>query len=212
MKAIIPEDVWEEIRRHIVGQAVIRENYCITMSVDDQVLTGGDYISSTTLGYWLRAGEAQIFNAEHELDGYRTGKDSGGNLPRYVSATVGTRSYVGDELRGFLTPGGLGINLPVKFSKAGEAVWVALELREVVRFPDTFTWWMPVTTRRPEFKVARMPLNMRFEIKVCHPMPDLLKPRMAEKHWQFDGIMLPGQGFEIRTLVLPAVTQANKGG
>lgn len=203
MKAIIPEDVWGEIRRHIVGQAVIRENYGITMTIDDGVLANGCYVSSTTLLYSLRSTEdANEYMVEHELDNHRTAQDSQGNLPRYESAMVGSKLYTGNDLTAMLTNNGFGVELPVEFRKAGEAVSVALAFKEVVRLPDTFNWWMPVTTRQPSFSVARIPMNMAFEVKANHPRPYLLKERIPGKHWHFDGIMLPGQAFEIRSSIV----------
>jgi hypothetical protein len=212
MTAIIPEDVWGELRRHIVGQAVIREDYILTMSIDDEVLTNGSYASTTTLLYSLRSTGVNPYTVEHELDHHKTGHESGGRvLPRFESVTIQDKVYKGDDLKKLLTPNGFGFTLKLGFQRAGEVLEFALVFREMVRLPDTFTWWMPVTTRCPAFSVARMPVDMTIDVTACHPQPTLLKPRIPGSHWDFDGIMLPGQAFEIRTSKVVAKVVANGG-
>lgn len=200
MHAIIPRDVWGEIREHIVNQGVVRENYQLSMEMDQQPRADGFYASTTTIEYTVESlKDFYTFYIDHALDRHKAGQENGRELPRFLGLKV-RDEFFDEAALGKLATNKLILSHRVLFGAVGDKARVTVQLRELVRVPDSFTWWMSVTTREPSFRVSSMPNTVAFEVEACHPRgQELLKERTAGRTWEFHGIMLPGQGFDILT-------------
>ena len=79
---------------------------------------------------------------------------------------------------------------------------VKITAKEVIRVPDTYSWWMPIATRNPEF-TCTAPGDIAFRVKAHHPERDnRLEEKSTGKHWCFNGTMLPGQALEVQTFAV----------
>jgi hypothetical protein len=205
MRRIVPPEVWEEIRQHIISQPITRERFVLTMSIP-QHKDGEECVSHTTLQYdtvgWQ---DALTFDIEHELDVHRNPQGTGPKADRFKVIQKGNPgsseyvNYVGDKLNNILSENGLVLKLPVEFKHHKDKVPIKIVFHEALHAPDIVNWWMSAATVEPEFVVDDLPSNLNVVIQAHHPKPTLLTPMpSSNRHWKFHGVMLPGQGVEFR--------------
>jgi len=191
MNQTIPPDVWKEIRQHIITQPIVRQKYCLTMNIKPTT-EAGELVSETQLTYEIESlKDALSYTWLHELDAHRTPHGTAASRYSRAHVTGGKAERLGDNVTAKLSR---------DFDHEKDTATVGLAFTEVVKCPDTISWWMRITTRNPEFSFPVLPSDMEVELSPCHPGGQgRLKPVGREvRHWQFDGVMLPGQGVEIR--------------
>src|SRR5262249_27642939 len=90
------------------------------------------------------------------------------------------------------------IQVPVKLLRHNDTLDVQIVFTESFDCPDVLVWWMNRTTENAAITVEGLPPSWKVDVKTFHPgPPDQLTPR-GPNHWEFNGVLLPGQGFEIR--------------
>ncbi len=197
MQRTVPPDVWEEFRQHVITQPMMRENWSLKMSLGQS--KDGLCVSDTAVKYTIVGlQDALRTHVRHELDSHRTPP---GAATRYSRAKIGKDEYVGAAaLAGanVLSNGGLTLQLPVKLERHDQTVPVELEFIETVDCPDIIIWWMGRVTRNVTLKIEQLPSSWSVDVQTYHPAPHLLVPTGNDNEWSFTGVMLPGQGVEIR--------------
>ena len=73
---------------------------------------------------------------------------------------------------------------------------VELVFEERVEENDIINWWMNIATHVLTIEV-HFPATLKVEVYPHHPEEKILK-KINNSHWECKGVMLPGQGFEIR--------------
>lgn len=196
MERTVPDEVWQDFRQHVISQQLMRENWTLTMNIRE--LQDRRLASRTTVSYVIVSlQDALATDVFHELDSHRSlpGADH-----RFLRATIG-RDHYGDpaQLLGekLLSEDGLTLRVLVNLKKYGDRSPVELEFEERLTCPDTIVWWMGRVTKNITIVVKGVPEAMCVGVKTFHPAQGQLE-QIADQTWQFTGIMLPGQGVEIR--------------
>jgi hypothetical protein len=196
MERIVPDDVWEDFRQHVITQPIMREELCVTMAMVTPEY--GQGVSTTSLKYTIVGLQNALRTyVEHAIDGHRTPRKP---CNRYTRARIGNHEYLNHaELVSakLLSADGLKLKLPVHLCRYGEKVPVEVEFKEAINCPDTIAWWMSRATRNLTITIEDLPESWSADVKTFHPAPNQLAPAGSNK-WIFTGVMLPGQGVEIQ--------------
>jgi hypothetical protein len=192
MRQTVPEEVWEDIRQHVISQPIIRRKFQITMVIAENK---DEYISTTTLDYDVESlRDVLTHHIHHDLDVHRTPQ----TLPpgRYKEIKVDGSSI---SLAKAISDDGLTAHFDMHFVKRAKIKHVFVEFKERVQVPaDAITWWMPTPTSVVCVNVT-VPQGIDVKVKAHHPEQELLDGNLATG-WTFSGVMLPGQGLEIQLI------------
>jgi hypothetical protein len=174
----------------------MRENFVVVMRFG--AVSAGKCISTTTLTYTLLALQDDVdAPVHHEVDAHRTPAGSGG---RFVSASVGARCYSDRAIlasAGILSSDGLQITIPAHLDKFNDRQLVKVEFVEELSCPESISWWMYKATRNLIVKIENLPPEWSVNTTTPHPAARKLHAE-GDDSWEFRGIMLPGQGIELR--------------
>jgi len=189
MRRTVPPQVWSEIRQHVISQPVIRHCFHITMIIKED---NGGYVSTTTLEYVLES-LRDVFphHVQHVLDADRNPKNSAGG--RFRDIRVDNKPV---DLRSAVSIDRLSARYDVYFEREGDRKKISVTFLESVRERDVSNWWMRDVTINLKITVVT-PATLQAKVKAHHPEEKLLKPGVKVE-WEFPGVMLPGQGFEIQ--------------
>lgn len=196
MQRTVEDDVWQEFRQHVIREPLMREGWSVHMALQQQA--DGRFVSTTELKYKIIGLTDRLkTTVSHELDSHRSPPDrpnarftdvaSGGLAPKNASAIA---TLVSNE--------GLTITLPVRLAKHRDTMDVAVAFDEVITCPDVVTWWMSRVTRNLALEISGIPDTMYVEVKTFHPSGNELEKDPVKPRWKFTGVMLSGQGFEVR--------------
>jgi hypothetical protein len=221
MNQTVPEEVWSEIRQHVISQPMLRYDWAINMSLDKEPDEKGRYKSTTTLTYDIQS-LRDLRNQEihHEID-----------HPRVVDPARPFRSIKRQNLREVNSQEPTS-GEPKKIHLESDGQEESLDLRDIVKDgrkasfwtfflyekewkrvevsfqewvnpTDVINWWMNIATRKIRVEVD-VPSGLNVELHAHHPEENILgKSTPAEanpKRWETSetAVMLPGQGFELR--------------
>jgi len=199
MKRIVPDDVWQDFRQHVISQPLTVEKWALKMNFRSNA--SGQLESRATLSYQITALERVSTQIVHELDRHRTAT---GTATGFTRARINDKDYptlAALQGAGLVRTDARKLEFPAKLQMMGASMAVELEFTEIVGRPDTIVWWMPHVTRDVDVKIDGLPSNWAAEVETYHPAPHQLVPN-GSSAWQFTGIMMPGQGIEIR--IVPA--------
>ena len=194
MRQTVDPEVWNEIRQHVILQAVLRSNLELCMTITG---TGPDYRLTTTLDYQIES-LRDFFNhrLQHELDFHRIEPADCG----YQEIKVDEKAL---ELKKVVSDDRLIATFDVYFVKAREKKSVKVEFIETVAGTDVINWWTTTATKGLTVGVT-VPLTdsgspaLAVTIQAHHPAGEFKPDPHIQTKWTFEGVMLPGQGFEIR--------------
>jgi hypothetical protein len=191
MRQTVDPDVWEEVKQHIVAQPVLRQDFHLTMKISAR---NGEYVSTTTLEYSLRSQRNVLkHRVHHEIDAHRNLKDK---ARRYQFIKLDDKDK---DLATVISNEELDADFDISFTRRKREAKVALQFLEYIDPIDTINWWMTTSTNKV-FVNVEVPTNFNAVVQAHHPAAkELLKGNLAEG-WTFDGVMLPGQGFEVRVV------------
>jgi hypothetical protein len=91
----------------------------------------------------------------------------------------------------------MSVDFDVAFSKKRKEAAVELQFLEYIDPTDTINWWMNTSTNTIRVKVMAPQEFTDVIVEAHHPARALLTGDRING-WTFDGVMLPGQGLEIR--------------
>jgi hypothetical protein len=195
MKRTVPPEVWEEFRQHVITQPMMRKDWTLTMSMEQEL--GGQYVSTTSVNYTIVSLKDKLKDQIiHEVDLHRT---PAGHRIRFTRAMIGYDSY--DSHKKLtdkkLLLGELKLMFPVKLRKNKATLPVEVEFKEKINCPDIIPWWMSRVTQNVKVTIEHLPTSWSVVVKTSHPAKDM-RNKIGTNEWEFTGIMLPGQGFEIQ--------------
>jgi hypothetical protein len=105
--------------------------------------------------------------------------------------------HTGGALSKLLSDDGLTLEFPVKPDRHNDRLQVEVEFNELINCPDIISWWMTRVTRNVTITLQGLPESWSVDVETFHPAPRQLVS-IGKNQWRFTGIMLPGQGIEIR--------------
>lgn len=203
LKRFIPEVMFEEVHRSVMSAKLLKKGWRIEMALhSDPMVSKEDpslYVSHTVLSYELLnltgSPVQEIYSSG--LDEDVVARDARGPLPRFNQIVIGDQVFTGDAIEKRLSYGN-GIHFQVPFTVGRGATQITVDVTEVVRVPDTFTW----STSRPTegFAVSiesdSIP-DIRFSVLALHPDRYRLKETVPGRRWEFPRGILPWQGFQV---------------
>lgn len=90
------------------------------------------------------------------------------------------------------------LNVPVKLPAApSRPVQVCVTRKEIISVPGGYPWFMVRVSLSPRISIETAIQGIGFDVVARHPNDQLLQEVSPGKVWQFNGVMLPGQGLEI---------------
>ena len=200
MNQTVPPEVWSEVRQHVISQPVYRHRFSITMDI---ALSNDEYVSTTTLEYKLQSlRDVLKHRVHHRIDKHRALKNYIGS--RYKFVKIDDQPI--NDLQSYISADHLSVDFDIQFSPRRKEAKVAVQFLEYIDPTDTINWWMNTSTETVLVKVSA-PVKFEADIEAHHPAPRGLLTGDLASGWTFGGVMLPGQGLEIR-LVLPAIAAA----
>lgn len=197
MQRTVPKDVWQDFRQHVITQSMMFEDWSVTMKIEKTF--DGIAVSATKVKYTIVALDDNL-NEQHivtELDSHR---DLQGTSERFTSAIIGGDLYpsrIHLLCAGFL-PNERTLDLPVKLAKRKDRVTIEFEFKESIKRSDVIVWWMRRATKNVTLYIESFPESWDVDVKTFRPEPPLEASGTNLYKWDFNGIMLPGQGFEIQ--------------
>ena len=190
MNRTVPEPIWEDFRKNVITQRKMRKNMVITM--DFQGIHLGENFqrckSATSVKYTLvTLVHKQNAQVSHHRDIHRTPKEA--SSAKFSLKVEGTPWP-------FCTEDGM-INFQVKLSKNHPEKRIEYEFKELIYCPDVAVWSMSLSTLCVALEIKNLPKEWSVDVEMNHP-PDHRMPKVGTNQWGFNGVLLPGQGFEIR--------------
>jgi hypothetical protein len=208
---IVPQIVWEEIKANIIGKQVLCEGWHLDATLKKEKLVEEEgkrsedqFLITATLTYTLRnqLNKKQAVLLSHELENDIKGKDSEGvDIPDFrqlaVRPSVGdAKDIKGTELRQQKFWIENMLDVPVELPAAG-SVEIALQRKEAVPVPGGYPWYVNWVTVEPKITIKTDVKGIDFLVFARHPNRKALRPIITGESWVFDGVLLPGQGFEV---------------
>jgi hypothetical protein len=195
MKQTVPEEIWDEIKQHVISQPVLRRNWAIVMDIKRK--EDGKYVSETTVSYSIESlRDLLTHKVHHEVDGHRV--IDGDHC--FKSIGIGSDS--------------IDLTKVVKNNKADFSIYfpqeknkksVEVKMEERVGESDVINWWMNTQTLGVTVEV-HAPATLSVEVHPHHPEKKILAKIENNPRWECKGVMLPGQGFEIRLSPAPTLS------
>jgi len=211
---IVPPLVWAEIRTNVIGDPALCEEWHLqTIFKKERVtpLAGGPdedrYVAHSTLTYRLNnlINKRQLVILRHELEFDISGKqkyesENEVELPRFEKLACASTSgekleWSGGQLKAGTHWKDYMLEIPIELPRDG-SVEIVLTRAEILPFPGGFPWYMFWVTLNPHITVISDLTEFEFSILPRHPDREALRP-VGPQEWKFNGVMLPGQGFEI---------------
>lgn len=208
-QTVIPEPIFEEVRNYIISAKVIRRNWrnSMVLRVDPKIarLFPDCVLSRTVVSYEMhplgKAARNELISATMDEDVvYCVGNEV--KYPRFRSLTIDRsikpERFEGAQLQALLKKNGFRLEKEVRLDH--NPIKVILEVEEIVRIPDTFSWNVPVQTDGAVICVdtSNAP-DVVIDIRALHPDKDRLVSEMDGSLWTFAGGILPWQGFLVVT-------------
>ena len=214
-RRLIPPQIFDEIRNGVLLAKSVKRQWQLVMTVSrDATLNGPDprcYASQTSVTYRIHnltnSAYEETFSTELNRD--IEGSDQTGSLPRFDWVRIGNKKYTDEELKDFLAPDGHSYTVSLTLPRDPSYLEVRNEFKEVLRVPDTFVWSMTGLTEDVSITIESTGVpEIGFEVNALHPDRKRLE-RTGNGRWDFQGVVLPWQGFEIRSFVKPVSTTAH---
>jgi len=218
MKAVVPGNVWDEVRTEILHRRALRRNVRIDMKITRDAVVGGRriqlppdfavlHMSYSYDLYGIAAGQSKV-EVRHELANEMWNDDL--QLPRFESVIVrepgGERRYDAVNLAKISPQRGVvdfDVTLPPPTS--GQAVSITTDRYELVRVPGSYNLIMPELTacadRSPEptirVSISALPSDVDARLDTYYPPHKFVRAGGVQNEWLFNDILLPGQGFTL---------------
>ena len=186
MRQTVPPEVWDEIKQHVISQPVFRTHWTIVMQIAPN--KDSEYLSKTKVTYFITSlRDLLTYNVQHEVDNHRVNDVQN----CFQSITV---ERIPQHLKNIVK--GNEAEFSIYFRKEKDSKFVELTFEERVKENDVINWWMNIATQALRIEVYA-PSTLDVDIEAHHPEESILEPK-SKSCWAGDGVMLPGQGFEIR--------------
>jgi len=196
MKQTVPPEVWAEIKQHVISQPVLRHDWVIVMNITPK--ERGKYVSTTTVGYGITSlRDLYTHEVHHEVDGPRVPDPNN----CFQSIKV---AHIPEDLKKVVKDNRA--DFSIYFPEENSSKDVELVFEEWVKENDVITWWMNAATLALKVQV-NVPATLDVKVHPHHPEEKILT-KISNSCWECKGVMLPGQGFEIRL----SPVQAQSGG
>jgi hypothetical protein len=202
----IPPDVWEEIKNKVIQRTMIRRDVVVRLKIQHHPQSPNDWvIISLEFSYNLSGLKADPHEpkVEHGLD--RHIKDDSLGLPCFDWARIGDRFYEISDLQDGhsadgvieLQQGTLALDVKLDSKDKPHVIPMAVARREVRNLPGSYHLIMTELTQRITFYLDEIPNDVETEVYI-RPHDENFSLRKTNRLYVFNGILLPGQGFEIQ--------------
>jgi hypothetical protein len=215
MGRIIPIRVWDDFRNNIIARQVICESWDLDIFITRAQVTmegGGpqeQFVATGTMVYKLNnlnnlIRSEQLPKLWHELESDFRGVDQAGReLPRFILMSwtaEGEDAKLWDEekLREFVQEGKLTVPSSALPKKSHGPVEVVVKRKEIIPIPGGFPWYMYWITLKCKITIRTNVEGLTFDLWPRHHQPEKFRPLLPGDTWSFDGVLFPGQGFEIQ--------------
>jgi hypothetical protein len=225
MNRIVPEEVWSEIRQHVIRDPVLRYEWKINMTMESDPNAPDTYISETKFTYYIKSLDDSLHQKTHHgIDHHRVvnleepfekitrqkmkearseenSQESTSGQPKSILLIPEDGQEEENVLKNIENRERVSFYLDFTYEKEWWKVEVSFQERVYPR--DVINWWMNVATRKITVEVDA-PSGLNVELHAHHPEENILgKSTQAEtnrKRWETSetAVMLPGQGFELR--------------
>jgi hypothetical protein len=215
-KRMIPPLVFDQVREHILKANIVRKNYRLTLKLNGKLPDEDrpdQYESETSISYDIFniTGLSPDCTITHGLDHDLSYTDKNNrDWPRFTSVKIGDALYDEPALSRHIRD--YRLTIKTKLPKADHPLHVEIKAASIVKAPDTCNWNMSNLAEGATIEIVVDPAvtGIGFDVKALHPERSMLNPQKRNGQngawkWVFEPALLPWQGFEFRSFLMPVV-------